>query len=180
MTFHPVTLEPKTADSQMIELLEALNDLQDTTIIFTMPNADIESRTLIKMVADFVQSRENSYAFESLGQLRYLSCLQFVDGVVGNSSSGILEVPTFRKGTINIGNRQNGRLKAESVIECDPAKVSILNAIQIMYSRDFQEQIKSVSNPYGVGGASKSIVTVLESISLDGVIQKSFVNLISL
>jgi len=109
ITFHPVTLETSTAEDQMAELLAALAELKDTQLIFTMPNADTDGRALIKMVQQFVAEHPNARAYTSLGQLRYLSCAAQVDGVVGNSSSGLAEVPSFKKGTINIGDRQRGR-----------------------------------------------------------------------
>jgi GDP/UDP-N,N'-diacetylbacillosamine 2-epimerase (hydrolysing) len=116
ITFHPATLEDVTAETQMKELLTALSRLQNTSLLFTMPNADTGGLVLIKMVAEFVESHDNAYSFISMGQQRYLSCIAQVDGVVGNSSSGLTEVPSFKKGTINIGTRQLGRLQAPSVI----------------------------------------------------------------
>jgi GDP/UDP-N,N'-diacetylbacillosamine 2-epimerase (hydrolysing) len=118
ITFHPVTLENSSAVTQMEALLAALVQLEDTQLIFTMPNADTDGRTLIKMVEQFASQHANAHAFTSLGQLRYLSCIAQVDGVVGNSSSGLAEVPSFKKGTINIGDRQRGRLQATSIINC--------------------------------------------------------------
>ena len=96
---------------------------------------------------------------------------------MGNSSSGLTEVPSFNKGTINIGDRQRGRIKANSVIDCKPIKKSILRAIEKLYSQDFQENLKSVINPYGTGGSSDAIVKVLENISLDNILKKKFYNL---
>jgi GDP/UDP-N,N'-diacetylbacillosamine 2-epimerase (hydrolysing) len=120
ITFHPATLENETSGFQMKELLAALELLEDTHLIFTMPNADTDGRVIVEMINKFVASHSNAQAYVSLGQLRYLSCIKYVDGVVGNSSSGLTEVPSFAKGTINVGDRQRGRLKAESVIDCDP------------------------------------------------------------
>ncbi|MDI7226663.1 UDP-N-acetylglucosamine 2-epimerase, partial [Leptospira santarosai] len=108
---------------------------------------------------------------------RYFSCIRFVDGVVGNSSSGLLEVPTFRKGTVNIGGRQRGRLKAESIIDCDIEEGAILQAIEKLYSKEFQNLLSSVKNPYGEGNASSKIVDVLENISLDHILKKKFFDL---
>ena len=118
------------------ELLAALNQLNDTHLIFTMPNADTDSRILFNKIREFVSSHPNAKAFTSLGQLRYLSCIKHVDGVVGNSSSGLAEVPTFKKGTINIGDRQCGRIKATSVIDCKPTRESIYKALTKLYSTD--------------------------------------------
>ena len=106
--------------------------------------------------------------------MKYLSIIQFVDAVVGNSSSGLLEVPSFKKPTINIGSRQNGRLKASSVVDCGAEKGSILEALKLAYSNDFQDALKNVINPYGTGGASKLIVQILEGVNLDGFLIKKF------
>jgi len=177
ITFHPVTLEAGSAVVQMQELLAALAELEDTQLIFTMPNADTEGRVLIKMVKEFVLQRINAYAFTSLGQLRYLSCIAHVDGVVGNSSSGLTEVPSFKKGTINIGDRQRGRLQAMSIINCEPHQKSIADAINILYSPSFQTDLGQTCNPYGEGGASEKIVSTLKSININNVVKKTFYDL---
>ena len=174
ITFHSVTLENETSSQQMAELLAALKALEDTHLIFTMPNADTDGRVLIDMVKQFVSDHPNAQSYTSLGQLRYLSCITHMDGVVGNSSSGLTEVPSFAKGTINIGDRQRGRLKAESVIDCGPDRQSIAKAIQRLYSKDFQLMLKTVQNPYGEGGASEKIVRVLQDCSLESILKKPF------
>jgi GDP/UDP-N,N'-diacetylbacillosamine 2-epimerase (hydrolysing) len=102
-----------------------------------------------------------------------------VDGVVGNSSSGLMEVPSFQKGTINIGERQRGRLRAESVIDCLPDRQSIGAALQRLYSPAFQDKLKRVRNPYGEGGASEKIVQILRDFPLESVLRKSFYDLAS-
>jgi GDP/UDP-N,N'-diacetylbacillosamine 2-epimerase (hydrolysing) len=177
ITFHPVTLEDDTAETQMKELLSALSDLTDTTLIFTMPNADTGGLALIKMIEQFVESHQNAHSFTSLGQQRYLSCIVQVDGVVGNSSSGLAEVPSFKKGTINIGARQLGRLQASSVINCLPERQQIRAAIKTLYSQDFTASLAETSNPYGEGGASDKIIDSLRSVDLSGIIQKTFYDL---
>lgn len=174
ITFHPATLEAATAAAEMSELLAALADLKDTQLIFTMPNADTDGRELIRLVEQFTTRHSNACAFTSLGYLRYLSCVAQVDGVIGNSSSGLLEVPSFRKGTINIGDRQKGRLQAASVINCKPSRLDISSALEKLYSAEFQAGLSQVRNPYGEGGASKRVVDVLASCSLDGLVKKSF------
>ena len=174
ITFHPVTLETATAASQMQELLTVLAQLKDTQLIFTLPNADTDGRTLIEMVQNFVKQHTNARAYTSLGQLRYLSCIAQVDGVLGNSSSGLAEVPSFKKGTINIGDRQRGRLQAESVINCEPTQGSIASALVQLYSADFQARLHKVTNPYGEGGASEMIVSTVKAVSLDGILKKRF------
>lgn len=177
VTFHPVTLEASTAAGHMSELLAALAELQDTQIIFTLPNADTDGRTLIGMLEQFAAQHANSHVFTSMGQLRYLSTIAQVDGVVGNSSSGLLEVPSFRKGTINIGDRQRGRLQARSVINCEPDRSSISAALQRLYAADFQAGLSEVRNPYGEGGASEKVVGTLKRVSLAGVTKKVFFDL---
>lgn len=174
VTFHPVTLENETAEHQMLELLSVLSVLQDTTIIFTMPNADIGGRKLIQMVESFVENNSNAKAFASLGQLKYLSCIAHMDGVVGNSSSGLTEVPTFKKGTINIGDRQLGRLQAGSIINCEPNRVSIHAAISRLYSAEFKSSLSVAKNPYGEGGASELILQKLREVPIEGIVKKFF------
>ena len=177
ITFHPVTLEKDAGVKQMGELLKALGKTKDTQLIFTLPNADTNGRKLIKMVKQFVAQYPNARAYPSLGQLRYLSCIAQVDGVVGNSSSGLAEVPSFRKGTINIGDRQQGRLQATSVINCQATRQSIGIAIRRLYSRDFQARLSQVRNPYGTGGASDKVVKSLKHCSLNGISKKAFYDL---
>jgi GDP/UDP-N,N'-diacetylbacillosamine 2-epimerase (hydrolysing) len=174
ITFHPVTLEKATAKNQFEELLASLEPMKDTQLIFTMPNADTDGRELIKLVENFVSKHPNARSYISLGQLRYLSCVAQVDGVVGNSSSGLLEAPSFQKGTINIGDRQRGRLQAESVINCEPKRDSISAALKQLYSDHFQASLRHVKNLYGEGGASETIVSIVKTTSLDDILKKNF------
>lgn len=174
ITFHPVTLENNTSKNQMNELLHSLSELKDTGLIFTMPNADTDSRILFKMIQDFVQKNKNAIVFTSLGQLRYLSCIKYVDAVIGNSSSGLIEVPYLKKPTINIGDRQKGRLKADTIIDCNPERLSINNAIKKAFSNDFKSKIKESINPYGNGGGSEKIVKIIEGYNLNHILKKNF------
>ena len=174
ITFHPVTLEAETATVQMEELLLALAERTDTNLIFTLPNADTGGRKLIQLVQEFVAQHPNARAYRSLGQLRYLSCIAHVDGVIGNSSSGLIEVPSFKKGTVNIGDRQRGRLQAASIINCQPTRESIVTALERLYSPEFQKILNTVQNPYGDGGASEKIVQTIKSCSLDQIAKKAF------
>ena len=177
ITFHPVTLEHQTSHLQMAELLAALEALRDTHLIFTMPNADTDGRVLFDMIERFVADHPQARAYSSLGQVRYLSCIRHVDGVVGNSSSGLTEVPSFRKGTINMGDRQRGRIQAESVINCAPERRAIAAAIAELYSPKFQARLATVRNPYGDGGASARIAETLAAVSLEGILKKRFFDL---
>ena len=178
VTYHPVTLEKSTSYKYFKELIGALDELHDVYLIFTMPNADSDSRIIKKMIDEFVSDhKKESKVFTSMGHLNYLSTLQFMDGVVGNSSSGLTEAPTYKIGTVNIGDRQKGRLKAESVIDCEPRKYSIKKAIEKLYSDDFQSRLNSVENLYGNGHASDRILEIFRTKKLAGRIKKSFYNL---
>lgn len=177
VTFHPVTLEGQSSGQQMAELLAALSELEDTHLIFTMPNADTGGRELASMVDAFVANHPKARVYSSLGQLRYLSCMKLVDGVVGNSSSGLAEAPSMAVGTVNIGDRQLGRLQADSVVNCAPERESIKRAIQQLYDPGFRASLPRIVNPYGNGGASEKIVRVLKECSLDGIVKKRFYDL---
>ena len=176
--FHPATLETNTAAQQMAELLAALAELRNTQLVFTMPNADTDGRVLVQLIEQFVAQHANTRAYTSLGQLRYLSCMAHVDGVVGNSSSGLLEAPSFQKGTINIGDRQRGRLQAASVINCEPTRHSITAALVRLYSKEFQASLSKVRSPYGEGGASAAIVAKVKAVSLGTLHKKHFYKMI--
>ena len=175
VTFHPVTLENSSAKMQFSELLLALDELEDTNILFTKANADTDGQIINKMIDEYVDSRPyKTIAYASLGQLRYLSAMQFVDAVVGNSSSGLLEAPSFKIGTLNIGDRQKGRIKANSVIDCYPTLSSIREGLRELYKPDFQNKLDTVINPYGSGGTTEKIIGVIKKISTDNLLKKSF------
>lgn len=178
VTFHPVTLENSTAQEQFQELLDVIDELKETNIIFTKANSDTDGRIINQMIDEYVTKNfQKSVEFTSLGQLRYLSALQFVDAVVGNSSSGLLEAPSFKIGTINIGDRQKGRIKADSVIDCSANKTDIEKAFERLYSKEFQDILQNVENPYGDGCASKKIIEVLKNVDLKNILKKSFYNI---
>ena len=178
ITYHPVTLEKQTSQKHFKSLLNVLGELRDVNLIFTMPNADSDGRIIKQMIGDFVNRyKERSLSFTSMGHIKYLSTLQFVDGVIGNSSSGLAEAPTFKVGTINIGDRQKGRLKAKSVIDCNPTKGSIKKAIETLYSEDFQMILPSVENPYGKGNAIEKIMKVLIKVGIPSEPKKEFYDL---
>ncbi len=175
ITFHPVTLENSTAKEQFNELLLVVDKLKNTTIIFTKANSDRDGRVINNMIDEYVsKNSDKSVAFISLGQLRYLSALQYMDAVVGNSSSGLLEAPSFKIGTINIGDRQKGRAKANSVIDSLPNKNDIQKAFAKLYTNEFKKTLQIVQNPYGDGGASKKIKDIIKKFPLDKILKKSF------
>lgn len=168
ITFHPVTtLEGREILLQMDSLLRALGDLRGTGLIFTMPNADTHGSALIRMVRDFVVANPSkAVAHKSLGQRNYLGALKYVDAVVGNSSSGIIEAPSMGKPTVNIGSRQQGRVRAVSVIDCKKDVVSISKALNKALSPSFGRSCMVVENPYGDGRASGKIMQILSEIDL--------------
>lgn len=175
VTFHPVTLEKATAAAQFENLLKVLDYFDDSHIIFTQPNSDTDGRVIIGMIEQYRQRfPERVSSFVSLGSLRYLSLLKYMDAVVGNSSSGLIEAPAFKVGTINIGDRQRGRLCADSVIHCEPEVDAILNAFNRLFSEEFQKTLDKVENPYGNSGASIKIKELLKSQTLDGLLKKTF------
>jgi len=162
ITFHPVTLDIQPTSIQFQEILNALDELgSEIGLIFTKPNSDTDGRIILQMIDDYVGSHNNSVAFMSLGQLRYLSTIQQVDIVLGNSSSGIYEVPYFKKPTVNIGDRQKGRLQAGSIINCQPVSSSIVEAINEAFIKDCSQ----TANFYGDGDSSIKILQILKQVS---------------
>ena len=162
VTFHSVTLDNAPSVNSFSALLEALDSLgEDIGIIFTRPNSDTEGRQLIKMLDEYVEDRSNCIVYTSLGQLRYLSTVALVDVVVGNSSSGILEVPSLKTATVNIGDRQKGRLRADSIIDCEPITENIKESIQQAFKLD----CSTVVNPYGDGNTTERVLKVLREIN---------------
>ena len=177
ITFHPVTLEGQiSSGQQMAELLAALGELDDTHLLFTMPNADTGGRELAAMVNQFAATRKNVRVYTSLGQLRYLSCMKYVDAVVGNSSSGLAEAPSMGIATINIGDRQKGRISTSSVINCKPTQQSISEALSTVFDPSFRSTLTSTKNPYGSGGASEKIAKIIKNHDLKNLLKKSFFN----
>lgn len=178
VTFHPVTLEEDTAENQFNELLVVLESLKDTSVVFTQPNADAGGRSLIKMIEKFVTKNSNfSHSFVSLGNLRYLSLLKHANIVIGNSSSGLIEAPSFKTATINIGDRQKNRISSSSVIDVSPQRKLIRRAIDKCYSAAFFKTLSESSNPYDHGSASKVIVRTLKKVKLENLIKKNFYDL---
>ena len=178
VTFHPVTLENSTASQQFQNLLDVIDELEDTNIIFTKANSDTDGRIINKMIDKYVENNKGkSVGFTSLGHLRYLSAMQYVDAVVGNSSSGLLEAPTFKIGTVNIGDRQKGRIMADSVINCNSDFLSIKKGLERVYLSEFKELLSNIINPYGNGGVSIKIKETIKNIYLDDLLKKSFYNI---
>jgi len=177
ITYHPVTLMKNQSEKELKALLSVLEKLEDTLLIFTKPNADTEGRRLIKILEEFEKKNSNkAVVFTSLGQLHYLSIMQYVDAVIGNSSSGIIEAPSFKVPSINIGDRQKGRIRAKSVIDCDGTETAIKKALEKAYSEEFRMKLKNLKNPYGNGVSAKKIIEILKKVKIDSII-KSFYDL---
>jgi UDP-N-acetylglucosamine 2-epimerase (non-hydrolysing)/GDP/UDP-N,N'-diacetylbacillosamine 2-epimerase (hydrolysing) len=176
ITFHPPTLDAEPADLQFQALLTALDGLPagQFGLFFTRANADTGGRKLNQMIDDFVATRPHARAFISLGQQRYLSLMAQVDAIVGNSSSGIYEAPSFKKPTVNIGDRQKGRLLPDSVINCAPVSGQIATAIEAALRKDCSRTI----NPYGDGESARRILATLKEFPDPGsLIKKHFFDL---
>ena len=178
VTFHPETRPDAVPEKQLEELLHALGQ-SSAVVVFTMPNADNKNRMLRTMIEEFVQQHSGrAVVHASLGQQLYLSTLAEVDAVVGNSSSGLIEAPAFSKGTVNIGRRQDGRLRAKSVVDCEARRSDIAEAIDKVLDPRFQIEITSQQNPYGTGGASVKTVSIIENWFRDKVsMSKKFYDL---
>jgi GDP/UDP-N,N'-diacetylbacillosamine 2-epimerase (hydrolysing) len=177
VTLHPETIGIQNSMLWINEVLMALEEFKDITKIFTMSNVDAGSESINMQVKKYVNSSKNTYFVPSFGIQAYFSCLNYVDGVLGNSSSGIVETPSFSIGTINIGDRQKGRVMSESVINVPAIKLDICDALNKLYSEEFQRSLKFASNPYGSGGASIKILKIIKSIDLNGLLKKSFYDL---
>lgn len=167
VTFHPVTLEKNSAENQTLELMKACEEFPYIQFIFTKSNSDAYGRIINEMIADFVEGKENMKLFDSLGMRRYLSALKYAAFVLGNSSSGIMEVPSFGIPTVNIGDRQRGRLRADSVIDCNPDSISIIKAIYKALNPEFVDYCKKCKNPYEGKNPSGDIVRIIKEF-VDG------------
>ena len=178
VTFHPETLNKEGTKKNFTSLLNALKKLKNTNIIFTMPNHDLDSSIIHTLILKFVKKKKDAYFFKSLGQKVYYSCCKHMDCMVGNSSSGLLEMPSFKKYSINLGDRQKGRIKAASVIDCKFNSNEIFTKINYALNEKNQSKIQSVKNPYGYGGASKKIASTLERIKFEKIINKKFYDII--
>jgi GDP/UDP-N,N'-diacetylbacillosamine 2-epimerase (hydrolysing) len=179
VTFHPVTLDNESAEYQFGELLSSFDEFPELKLIFTKANADADGRIINQMIDAFVQKNpERACAFISLGQLRYLSALKHVTMVIGNSSSGLLEAPSFGIPTVNIGDRQKGRIMAESLIQCGNQREQIIGGIKKATEDSFRVFCKTVKNPYDNGNASEKIINVLKTKALESIERKKFNDLV--
>lgn len=174
VNFHPETLK-KSANKRYIKIiLSAIEKIKFTNFIFTMPGFDIENQHIINEIKKFIKINKNTFFIKSLGQSNYYSLLSYVNGMIGNSSSGILEMPYFKKGTINLGMRQDGRLKSKTVIDCEINKGSIIRSIKKIETLEFQKSLRSAIPTYGKAGASTKIVNILKKKKIKDLIFKKF------
>lgn len=168
VTYHPVTLADEEPEASFKALLKSLDDFPDHQVILTYPNADDGGRLIIPMLEAYaMQNPKRVLAIPSLGQLRYLSAVKHAAAVIGNSSSGIIEVPSFDVPTVNIGARQKGRLAAKSVINCNPTKTEITEAIIFALEGRYKTAGEKIKNPYGQGDASSQIIALLKTTKLN-------------
>lgn len=175
VTFHPVTLEDASAAEQFKQLLQALDAYPEVHVIFTYSNADADGRIIAELIEGYRERwTQRVAAFVSLGSLRYLSAMRLVDAVVGNSSSGLLEAPAFKVPTVNIGDRQRGRLCAASVLNCPPQAEAIVAALAQIWSGALAPVLANLQHPYGSGGASAAIKQVLKNADLGPLLKKRF------
>lgn len=178
VTYHPVTLENHTAESQCRNLLDALDEFPDYKVIFTLPNSDTDGRVIIRLINEYVSFHsKRCMAIPSLGLRRYLSALQYVSAVVGNSSSGIIEVPSFGIPTLDIGDRQKGRIAAESVWHCDVTRQAVVEGLQKVLSPSWTSMAGNAQNPYDKEDTISSIHEVIRTYPLEGLQKKFFYNI---
>ena len=177
ITYHPVTLEKNTSESQFKEILSAVSKLRDTKLIFTYPNSDTFGRIIIRMINKFVSSKKyDSIKFSSMGHVNYLSVLKNVDCVLGNSSSGLIEAPSLKTPTINIGDRQEGRFKANSVIDTQPKRNLILKSIEKIYTTKFRKKLNNIYNAYEYKDSSNKAYKIIKKVLIPAELKKFFYN----
>lgn len=180
LTFHPTTLENNSSKEQFKNLLEALDEFNDLKIIFTKANSDTNGRIINNMIDKYVlDNPKRCIAFTSLGQLRYLSAMKYCDVVIGNSSSGIIEAPMLRKATVNIGDRQKGRIQEESIVNCEPIKNEIVESLRKALSTDFIYQLDNSKNSNKESYASQKIISIIKEFLINNKIniKKKFYDL---
>lgn len=180
VTFHPVTLEKDTSEWQFQTLLDALDVFPEYNVIFTKANADTDGRVINRLIDKYLGKRpERCLSVTSLGALRYLSAMKYATAVIGNSSSGIVEAPSFKIPTINIGDRQKGRVRAESVIDCESSTIAIKDSIFKSISPEFQRVLKDIKSPYEKAGTACQIVSVIVALDSAKLLKKRFYNILT-
>jgi GDP/UDP-N,N'-diacetylbacillosamine 2-epimerase (hydrolysing) len=176
ITIHPETLNiERSAKDQFINLFSVLEEIKETSFIFTKSNSDTGGISLNRSIEDFVgKDKTTRVLHSSLGQEKYISLLNNVDAVIGNSSSGLVEAPTLGVPTINIGDRQKGRIRPDSVIDTDFSEESLRRALESLNKKEFKKKLESIKNPFDGGATSKNIVKILETHPLENLLKKRF------
>ncbi|WP_341894449.1 UDP-N-acetylglucosamine 2-epimerase [Ferrovibrio terrae] len=178
VTYHPETLDAESPLTGCQALLSALDTMPEARIVFTKANADPGGQAINRLIANWTERNVGrAKVFASLGMRRYLSLLHTADAVVGNSSSGIIEAPAMGIPTVNIGERQAGRLRAASILDCPADSDAIAASIHVALSASFREKARQCEPPYGRGGAAERIHQILMTQPLAGLLRKSFVDL---
>jgi len=179
VTFHPVTLEKNSSEKQFIKLLAVLDQYPDHKFIFTGANADTDGKIINQLQNDYKKKHPDKCLVESsLGYLRYLSAMKLSKAVVGNSSSGILEAPALKIASVNIGDRQKGRLRVDSIIDCESSKDSMIAAFKKISQKTFQTKIKNMVIPFERTGTSEIIKETLQNADLTGIMKKKFFDIL--
>lgn len=176
ITFHPVTMEGASAINQCRNLLDALDKVKEEyQMLFTMPNSDTDGRAIAAEIEKFVgNNSEHAISVQSLGKRRYYSAMRYASAVIGNSSSGLIEAPSFHIPTLNIGKRQDGRCRGESVLDVDCTYNAIKNGLSTVLSNEFKEKAKTAANPYERKDTLTYIFNIIKTYPLDGLVKKSF------
>lgn len=178
VTYHPVTLASESPKEQIENLLKVLDKYSEYKIIFTLPNSDTNGHIIADLINEYAAKDKNRISvYASLGKLRYLSALKYVSAVIGNSSSGIIEVPSFGIPTLNIGDRQKGRLAATSVVNCGTSQEAIERGMEYILSKEFENKTREVLNPYEKRETSRTILEYFKNYPLDNIVSKTFYNL---
>lgn len=176
--FHPATLENNTQRKSMREILNAVSHFKNYGKFFVYPSADLGGRSIIKLIDKYVNKNKFSFKFKSLNQKDYFSFVKECDVVIGNSSSGIIEVPSIKVGVVNIGDRQRGRVKSKAVIDCEPLSKEIVKSIKIVMQKKYKKKILTKSNPYDCSGTTNKIIRIIEKKDrLRDLIKKKFFDL---
>lgn len=178
VTYHPVTLGGRSAETEIMDFLKAMDQFPHLRILFTMPNSDQGGDIIRKHIEDYCAANPTRCkVFASLGMRRYISVIQYVGAVVGNSSSGLIEVPSAHIPTLNIGDRQNGRTRGESVFDCASDTASIVCGMNIILSDEFKTKAKTTENPYEKEGTAEKIFEIIKTAQIDNLIRKTFYNI---
>ena len=177
VSYHPETLEKSKNTKNFDNFLNSLKKLRNFTFIFTMPNADLGYKYIVNKFKKFVKKNHNSIFVKSLGHRKYFSLCKYSDIVIGNSSSGIIEIPSFKKPTLNVGSRQDGRLKSGSIIDCSHNTNEILKKVTLAFSKKFYRKTKKIKNPYFNGNTSKKIKNIIKKTNFKNLIFKKFIDI---